>query len=217
MELKVKETDKETGDVLYEPVDVPVQKKYVADTGFVSFIFDELAPPVDGPSANGFCGMTKTMATKLQKTLAVIDKGSMVKVSLVDKKDTGYRNIVRIEPLDIGGEPIVSEQSTQEVTTRPVVANARTMGRVPPAWEMGVEYNNKKDNKICLNVACSNAVAMFGHVTELVGKLQPADDSELGKQYEETYKLAMHIIERLASLSVEKPEEPEEAEGEFAE
>ena len=207
MELKVKETDKESGDILYEPVEVPVQKKYVADTGSVSFIFDELQPPAGGPSANGFCGMTKTMATKLQNVLATIDKGSMVKVTLVDKMNNGqqgYRNIVRLEPLDIGGEPVVSEQSTQEVA-KPVV-NTKTIGRVPPAWEMGVDYNNKKDNKICLNVACNNAVAMFGHMSTDMN----TNDSEWRKaheaKYQETYDLAISLIEKLASLEIEEEE-----------
>ena len=195
MELKVKETDKESGDILYEPVEVPVQKKYVADTGSVSFIFDELQPPAGGPSANGFCGMTKTMATKLQNVLATIDKGSMVKVTLVDKMNNGansYRNIVRLEPLDIGGEPVV---------------NKKTMGRVPPAWEMGVDYNNKKANKICLNVACNNAVAMFGHMSTLMNDDNSDWREDHAPKYQQTYDLAISLIEKLASLEIVEEEE----------
>ena len=207
MELKVKDIDKESGDSLYEPVDVPVQKKYVADKGSVSFIFDELQPPASGPSANGFCGMTATMATKLQNVLATIDKGSMVKVTLVDKMNNGansYRNIVRLEPLDIGGEPVVTEQATQEVA-KPVV-NTKTMGRVPPAWEMGVDYNNKKDNKICLNVACNNAVAMFGHMSTLMNDDNSDWREDHAPKYQQTYDLAISLIEKLASLEIEEEE-----------
>jgi hypothetical protein len=207
MELKVKDTDNESGDIIYEPAEVPVQKKYVSENGNVSFIFDEIPPPPDGPSNNGFCGMSKTMATKLQTTLAVIDKGSMVKVWLVQKMNNGahgYRNIARIEPLDISGEPVVTPQAVQ---AKPVVQNTRTMGRVPPAWEMGVEYNDRKDNKICLNVACKEAVTMFGHITELVAKVQPKDDSDLSKQYDDSYRLAVELIGRLANLPIEQPDE----------
>jgi phosphate uptake regulator len=93
------------------------------------------------------------------------------------------------------------------VEAKPVVQNTRTMGRVPPAWEMGVEYNDRKDNKICLNVACKEAVTMFGHITELVAKVQPKDDSDLSKQYDDLYRLAVGLIEKLASLPIEEPEE----------
>ena len=89
----------------------------------------------------------------------------------------------------------------------PVVTNTRTMGRVPPAWEMGVDYNNTKDNKICLNVACANAVTMFGHIAGLVGDNLEIKNEELAKKYDETYRLATNLIERLADLPIEKEEE----------
>ena len=48
---------------------------------------------------------------------------------------------------------------------------------------------------------------MFGHITELVAKVQPKDDSDLSKQYDSSYRLAVDLIERLANLPIEQPDE----------
>jgi len=205
MELKIKDTDPNTGDILYEPVTVTVQKKHIQGTGAVSWIFDDIEPPPNGPSNNGFCGMSANQVKKMQNVIDNISEGNTVTVQLIQKVSNGafgYRNVAKLAPVGIDGEAVVTPQPPA-----PVVTNTRTMGRVPPAWEMGVDYNNTKDNKICLNVACANAVTMFGHIAGLVGDNLEIKNEELAKKYDETYRLATNLIERLANLPIEKEEE----------
>jgi len=212
--------DKETL-IEYKPVDVRIQRRNDREVNMkngkkgtsVGLIFDDVPSRVlpDG-NTRDFCGINPAMVERLGKILDQCKEGSMVRVTLYD--DSSYRNIARIEPLDLGGETVTSNNSTVETQTTTPRKAINSLNRVPPAWELGIDYNNRKDNKICLNVATNNAVTMFGHMAELVGKIQPQEnDHPLSKQFDETYNLALGLIDKLSTLPiVDEMEDEEEVE-----
>jgi hypothetical protein len=134
------------------------------------------------------------MAKKISPVLNSIVEGSLVQVNLVDSGD--FRNISRIELVDSGGDGVNSQQSTQETIPQVNVVSTKPIQKVPAAWESGVDYNDRKDNKICLNVAAAEAVKLYGHVANLT-----ATGFDTETKLNETYNLATGIIEKLANLS----------------
>ena len=152
--------------------------------------------------------MTPQMAKKNQSTIQQCNENTQVQVTLVDTAD-GYRNVAKITLLDIGGDSVESNQSTQE--TQPKVINipqVRSPQKVLASWESGVEYNDRKDSKKCLNVAAAESVKLIGHISDLTSKAELESRqtnsewmTELSKQYKESYRLAVSMIIKLSNLS----------------
>jgi hypothetical protein len=179
--------DPNSTDVEYKPINATVVKKVKKESGWTGFTFAELAD-------DKICGIAPTMAKKISPVLNSIVEGSLVQVNLVDSGD--FRNISRIELVDSGGDGVNSQQSTQETIPQVNVVSTKPIQKVPAAWESGVDYNDRKDNKICLNVAAAEAVKLYGHVANLT-----ATGFDTETKLNETYNLATGIIEKLANLS----------------
>ena len=56
-----------------------------------------------------------------------------------------------------------------------------------------------------MNVACNNAVAMFGHMSTDMNTTEWTKAHEA--KYQQTYDLAISLIEKLASLEIVEEEE----------
>tara|TARA_R100001163_G_C5063356_1_gene200633 strand:+ start:1001 stop:1648 length:648 start_codon:yes stop_codon:yes gene_type:complete len=186
--------DPNSTDVEYKPINATVVKKVQKESGWTGFTFAELAD-------DKICGIAPTMAKKISPVLNSIVEGSLVQVNLVDSGD--FRNISRIELVDSGGDGVNSQQSTQETIPQVNVVSTKPIQKVPAAWESGVDYNDRKDNKICLNVAAAEAVKLYGHVANLTatGFDTEINGSFIATKLNETYNLATGIIEKLANLS----------------
>lgn len=197
--------DPNSTDVEYKAVNLTIKRKVVKDSGWTGFTFLELD---DDGQGGKICGITPQMAKKNQATLQQCNENTQVQVTLVDTAD-GYRNVAKITLLDIGGDSVESNQSTQE--TQPKVINipqVRAPQKVLASWESGVEYNDRKDSKICLNVAAAESVKLFGHISALTSKAELESRqtnsewmTELSKQYKESYRLAVSMIIKLSNLS----------------